>query len=61
MRRRLNIPDDMLRKVMADVRDRVDECLRKGGLRLTNTLFKKMNSKPVFAEHFYVYIMHVEW
>jgi hypothetical protein len=35
-----NLPDDMLRKVMAD-RDTVEECLRKGGSQLTNTVFKK--------------------
>jgi hypothetical protein len=35
-----NIPDDMLSKVMTDVRDTVEECLRKGGSHLTNTVFK---------------------
>jgi hypothetical protein len=36
-----NIPDNMLSKVLADVRDRVEECPRKGGSHLTNTVFKK--------------------
>jgi hypothetical protein len=27
--------------VLADVRDRVEECPRKGGSHLTNTVFKK--------------------
>jgi hypothetical protein len=35
-----NIPD-MLSKAMADVRERVEGCLRKGGSHLTNTVFKK--------------------
>jgi hypothetical protein len=34
-------PDDMLRKMLADVCDRVEECLRKGGSHLTNIVFKK--------------------
>jgi hypothetical protein len=38
-----NTADDMLRKVMADVRDRVEQCLREGGSHLTNTVFKKGN------------------
>jgi hypothetical protein len=32
-----NIPYDMQRKVMADVHDTVEECLRKGGSLLTKT------------------------
>jgi hypothetical protein len=36
-----NTLDDVLSKVMADVRDRVEECLRKGGSLLTNTVFKE--------------------
>jgi hypothetical protein len=35
-----NIPDNTLRKSMADVSDRVEECLRKAGSHLTNTVFK---------------------
>jgi len=36
-----NIADFMLSKVMADARDRVKECRRKGGSHLTNTVLKK--------------------
>jgi hypothetical protein len=56
-----NTADDMLRKVMADVRDRVEECLREGRSHLTNTVFKKMNSKSIFEKCLCVYIVHVEW
>jgi hypothetical protein len=49
-----NIPDDMLRKVMADVRDRVEQCLRKGGSYL-KTRVQKTNSKSVFAKCFCLY------
>jgi hypothetical protein len=51
-----NIPDDMLRKVMADVRDRVEECLRKGESHLTNTVlknkFKICLCKVLFCVHY---------
>jgi hypothetical protein len=55
-----NIPDDMLRNVMTDVRDRVEKCLRKGELRLTDTVFKKWTQNLCLRDAF-VYIIHVEW
>ena len=35
------IPQEMLRKVMDSVRDRVHECIIHGGAHLKNTVFKK--------------------